>query len=110
MRLPALRSDPPPPHTPSLTLTLTTTLLRPLLHAHSNLPGFRTLFSERFVWFPFRVDGISPGVQSEVNLYRKYKDFEEAGWVIMGSVRPPSLSLSLSLRLPIDLSRALPQR
>ena len=56
-------------------------------HGDSDLPGFRTLFSERFVWFPFRVDGISPGMQSEVNLYRKYKDFEESGWDIMASVR-----------------------
>lgn len=33
------------------------------------------------------MDGISPGLQSEVNLYRKYKDFEEAGWDIMAGVR-----------------------
>ena len=52
------------------------------------------------MWFPFRVDGISPGVQSEVNLYRKYKDFEEAGWDIMAGVRLPSLPLSLSRILP----------
>ncbi|OJT02987.1 Cytochrome P450 4X1 [Trametes pubescens] len=49
----------------------------------TNLPGFRTLFSDRFVWFPYRVNGISPGVQSEINLYRKYQDFEEGGWDIM---------------------------
>ena len=65
----------------------------------SNLPGFRTLFSDRFVWFPFRVRGISPGLQSEVNLYRKYKDFEEAGWDIMSGVR----ILSLALHPPLDL-------
>ncbi len=55
---------------------------------YSNLPGFRTLFSDRFVWFPYRVNGISPGVQSEINLYRKYQDFEEGGWDIMAGVRP----------------------
>ena len=36
--------------------------------------------------------GISPGLQSEVNLYRKYKDFEEAGWDIMSGVRMRTLS------------------
>ena len=54
--------------------------------AGSNLPGFRTLFNERFNWFPFRVKGISPGLQSEKNLWRKYKDFEEAGWDIISGV------------------------
>ncbi|KAI1788638.1 cytochrome P450 [Ganoderma leucocontextum] len=67
----------------------------------NNLPGFRTLFSERFVWFPFRIDGISPGVQSEVNLYRKHKDFEDAGWDIMATVSfLPSAEVTLSLADP----------
>ncbi|KAI0676506.1 cytochrome P450 [Trametes maxima] len=52
----------------------------------NNLPGFRTLFSERFVWFPFRVKGISPGVQSEAILYRRHKDYEASGWDIMSGV------------------------
>lgn len=64
---------------------------------YSNLPGFRTLFSDRFVWFPFRVDGISPGLQSEINLYRKYQDFEEAGWDIMAGVRRESSYMRLEL-------------
>ncbi|KAI0349208.1 cytochrome P450 [Trametes cingulata] len=68
---------------------------------YSNLPGFRTLFSDRFVWFPFRVDGVSPGLQSEVNLYRKYKDFEEAGWDIMAGVSAfPSSEVTLYLADP----------
>ncbi|KAI0720719.1 cytochrome P450 [Cerioporus squamosus] len=67
----------------------------------NNLPGFRTLFSDRFVWFPFRVKGISPGLQSEVNLYRKYKDFEEAGWDIMSGVNfLPSSEVTLYLADP----------
>ncbi|KAI0819401.1 cytochrome P450 [Trametes gibbosa] len=66
-----------------------------------HLPGFRTLFSGRFVWFPFRVDGISPGLQSEVNLYRKYKDFEEAGWDILAGVSGfPSSEVTLYLADP----------
>ncbi|TBU39902.1 cytochrome P450 [Dichomitus squalens] len=68
----------------------------------NNLPGFRTLFSDRFVWFPFRVDGISPGLQSEVNLYRKYKDFEEAGWDIMAGVSVlPSAEVTVFLADPV---------
>ncbi|CDO70499.1 hypothetical protein BN946_scf184569.g42 [Trametes cinnabarina] len=61
-----------------------------------NLRGFRTLFSDRFIWFPYRLKGISPGLQSEQNLYRKYKDFEDAGgWDIIAgwSNRIPSWTL-----------------
>ncbi|KAH9855318.1 cytochrome P450 [Lenzites betulinus] len=66
-----------------------------------NLPGFRTLFSDRFIWFPFRVDGVSPGLQSEVNLYRKHMDFEEAGWDIMAGVSGfPSSEVTLYLADP----------
>ncbi|TFK82080.1 cytochrome P450 [Polyporus arcularius HHB13444] len=67
----------------------------------NNLPGFRTLFSDRFVWFPYRVKGISPGLQSEENLYRKHKDFEEAGWDIMSGVNVfPSSEVTLYLADP----------
>ncbi|PIL23515.1 cytochrome P450 [Ganoderma sinense ZZ0214-1] len=67
----------------------------------NNLGGFRTLFSERFIWFPFRVAGISPGVQSEENLYRKHKDFEEVGWDIMAGVSFwPNAEVTLSLADP----------
>ncbi|KAI0739086.1 cytochrome P450 [Daedaleopsis nitida] len=67
----------------------------------NNLPGFRTLFNERFVWFPFRVRGVSPGLQSEVNLYRKYKDFEEGGWDIMSGVNLfPASEVTLYLADP----------
>ena len=53
--------------------------------AHSNLPGFRTLFSDRFVFFPFAVRGISPGIQR--TFYKKYKDYAEAGWDVLSAVR-----------------------
>ncbi|KAH9899278.1 cytochrome P450 [Cubamyces lactineus] len=68
----------------------------------NNLRGFRTLFSDRFIWFPYRVRGISPGLQSEINLYRKYKDFEESGgWDIMSGVNVlPSSEVTLYLADP----------
>ncbi|KAI0642624.1 cytochrome P450 [Trametes meyenii] len=66
-----------------------------------HLPGFRTLFSDRFIWFPYRVDGISPGLQSEVNLYRKYQDFDESGWDIMAGVSAfPKSEVTLYLADP----------
>ncbi|KAL1946291.1 hypothetical protein VTO73DRAFT_15418 [Trametes versicolor] len=88
-------------------LVLAMFLLRKLLDFRraaasvTNLPGFRTLFSDRFVWFPYRVDGISPGLQSEINLYRKYQDFEEAGWDIMAGVSVfPTSEVTLYLADP----------
>ncbi|KAI8969408.1 cytochrome P450 [Trametes punicea] len=67
-----------------------------------NLPGFRTLFSGRFIWFPYRVTGISPGLQSEVNLYRKFKDFDDAGgWDIIAEVSAfPKSEVTLYLADP----------
>ena len=62
------------------------------------------------MWFPFRVDGISPGVQSEVNLYRKYKDFEEAGWDIMAGVRLPSPPFPFSPAYPPELTSRAPRK
>ncbi|KAI9063783.1 cytochrome P450 [Trametes sanguinea] len=77
-----------------------------------NLRGFRTLFSDRFIWFPFRVKGISPGVQSELNLYRKYKDFEEAGgWDIMAGVNIfPKSEVTLYLADPAVAKEVLGAR
>ncbi|KAH9941606.1 cytochrome P450 [Epithele typhae] len=77
----------------------------------NNLPGFRTLFNERFIWFPFRVRGVSPGIQSEVNLYRKYKDFEEAGWDIMSGVSVlPSGHVTLYLADPVVIKEVIGAR
>ncbi|KAI0716468.1 cytochrome P450 [Earliella scabrosa] len=77
----------------------------------NNLPGFRTLFSERFPWFPFRVKGISPGMQSELNLYRKYKDFEEAGWDIMSGVNFfPTSEVTLYLADPAVIKEVIGAR
>ncbi|KAI0760159.1 cytochrome P450 [Fomes fomentarius] len=77
----------------------------------NNLPGFRTLFSERFVWFPFRVKGISPGMQSEINLYRKYRDFEDAGWDIMSGVNIfPSSDVTLFLADPAVIKEVIGAR
>ncbi|RPD56051.1 cytochrome P450, partial [Lentinus tigrinus ALCF2SS1-6] len=47
-------------------------------------PGFRTLFSDRFLFFPFRARGISPGPQW--SFYSKYRDFAEAGWDVLCAV------------------------
>lgn len=51
----------------------------------SDWPGFRTVFSERFLYFPFRVRGISPGTQWP--FYSKHADFARTGWDVVASVR-----------------------
>ncbi|KAH9941623.1 cytochrome P450 [Epithele typhae] len=47
-------------------------------------PGFRTIFSDRFLWFPFTVPGISPGPQR--SFYKKYQDFAQAGVDVVSAV------------------------
>ncbi|KAH9899366.1 cytochrome P450 [Cubamyces lactineus] len=47
-------------------------------------PGFRTLFNETFIFFPFPVRGISPGPQR--SFYTKHNDFAKAGWDVLSAV------------------------
>ncbi|KAI0676499.1 cytochrome P450 [Trametes maxima] len=57
-------------------------------------PGFRTLFSDMFVYFPFRVRGISPGAQWP--FYTKHEDFARAGWDVVAAVNVlPSAGVTL---------------
>lgn len=51
----------------------------------SGWPGFRTVFNDRFLFFPFRVRGISPGAQWP--FYSKHADFAKAGWDVIALVR-----------------------
>ncbi|KAI0656897.1 cytochrome P450 [Cubamyces menziesii] len=58
-----------------------------------NWPGFRTLFNDRFLFFPFRARGISPGPQWM--FYTKHADFEKAGWDVLTAVNAfPSPGIS----------------
>ncbi|KAI0326146.1 cytochrome P450 [Cubamyces sp. BRFM 1775] len=47
-------------------------------------PGFRTLFNDTFVFFPFRMRGVSPGPQR--TFYTKHSDFAKAGWDVLSSI------------------------
>lgn len=51
----------------------------------SGWPGFRTVLSDRFLFFPFRLRGISPGAQW--SFYSKHADFAKAGWDVIAAVR-----------------------
>lgn len=75
---------------------------RPRWHWDSNWPGFRTLISDRFIPFPFRLRGVSPGPQW--TLYQKYEDYAKAGTDILAAVsslpRHPFLPGDVTLPLP----------
>ncbi|KAI0631064.1 cytochrome P450 [Trametes polyzona] len=62
-------------------------------------PGFRTLFSERFLYFPFRVRGLSPGAQWP--FYTKHADFARTGWDVVAAVNAlPTPGLTLYVADP----------
>ncbi|KAI0326144.1 cytochrome P450 [Cubamyces sp. BRFM 1775] len=57
---------------------------RQVVRLTNNWPGFRTLFNDRFLFFPFRVRGISPGLQWM--FYTKHSDFAKTGWDVLAAV------------------------
>ncbi|EJF57962.1 614/534 cytochrome P450 [Dichomitus squalens LYAD-421 SS1] len=64
-----------------------------------NWPGFRTVFSDRTVLFPFSVRGLSPGPAWTIN--SKYAEFARHGWdVITGVRRAPVTKLTRSTPRP----------
>ncbi|EIW55340.1 cytochrome P450 [Trametes versicolor FP-101664 SS1] len=70
------------------------TACRQLVRTVNGWPGFRTVFNDRFLFFPFRVRGISPGAQWP--FYSKHADFAKAGWDVIALVNAlPSPELSL---------------
>ncbi|KAL1946308.1 hypothetical protein VTO73DRAFT_15435 [Trametes versicolor] len=72
---------------------------REIVRTINDWPGFRTVFSERFLFFPFRVRGISPGHQWP--FYSKHAEFSRAGWDVVASVNLlPSPDLTLYIADP----------
>ena len=60
---------------------------RPPRTPRSNWPGYRTLFNEYAIFFPFGVRGISPGPAWQT--YTRHAQFARRGWDVITGVRLP---------------------
>ncbi|KAI0720704.1 cytochrome P450 [Cerioporus squamosus] len=73
---------------------------RRAVRAANDWPGFRTLFADRFLFFPFRARGINPGPQWSFDT--KYRDFADAGRDVLAAVNAfPSATLTVYVADPV---------